>query len=250
MKTILLLGGAFVSLVLSVVSIFIVAFLGWAMNFDFYYVCFGVGLAGVVISLLIMLSTAVYNRRSEVKKSYTIWLITTYLFLPILVGGSGCWIKFRGTMSRLDNYIYSSYDSGRVFNRFGVLFAYNFFLGERPIIAFDEYGNKYIVLWKVETEREGTEEAARYDKYGEVQDFDMCPYYGVYYSIRVYNTNNTCAYSIDYERMFGYTVNDKSARGYTSVYDGEHDYYFINDLDTVFLKEMKQWLADNNYTWL
>ena len=250
MKTILALGGAFVSLSFSIIAIFVITFLTWVLNFEFYYVCFGLGIVGVVLSSLLLIITAIKNSKRAIKKTTIPYLIILFVSLPLLIGGSANWIKLGSSTRRIGNYINCPYNS-RVYNKFGKLIVDYPYDAETPIIAYDEYGTEYIVVWSRENEEVGETEEPRYDSDGDIVDWDMCPEYDVNFDIQIFDTSGACVYSNTNQYMFSYTYNIDSYYKYDhnyyyteGSYDSDEDWYDVAEM------EMKEWLSDNDYIWL
>lgn len=250
MKTFLTLGGAFISLFFSIIGIFVITFLTWALNFEFYFVCFGLGIAGFVLSTLLLIMTIIHNRQGATKKSTTPYLVALFISLPLLIGGTANWIKLGSSTNRIGDYINCDYKD-QVYNKFGKLIVDYPYDAERPIIAYDELGYEYIVIWSREREEDGESEEPRYDSDGDIIDWDMCPEYDVDFDIQIFDTDGACVYSKANQYMFSYTENDESDYEYRyHYYNVEGDYDRDENWYDVAEMEMKEWLSYNDYIWM
>ena len=214
MNTILILLGLFVAFVATIIGIFLVPFLAWLTGIEYISILMTVfgGLA-LIISLILFFK---HNKH---------WGIAVVISIPVFISSLITHIRF-SSVSSLDNYI-ESYDG--IYNCFGVkIIDENIEIDSRPIIAYNSYGEKFIITWNYDEVKKYISEEPRLDKNGDtVRDyngskvFDSCTIYEIDGQIRFYNTSGIMVRK-ENPYLFSYYENENSH------YEHEYQYYGVN----------------------
>lgn len=222
MNTILVILGIFFSLVATILGIFITPFLSWLTNFEMYIVILVIGAILLIISILL----PIIKRKAK-------WAVAILVAIPIFISGLVSTIKFGGNIHAKDDYLMNKYG---VYNMFGIKIIED---RGRKLIAYNKYGEKFIIYWDYEEVKDRISNQSRLDSKGRrVYDnngyaiYDECTNYDIHGQIRIYNSDGILLEKKN-PHLFSYYYNTNSASGYEYQYRGvDAEYvdgeYFVN----------------------
>lgn len=222
MNTILIILGIFFSLVATIIGIFITPFLTWLTNFEIYIVILVIGAILLLISILL----PIIKRKAK-------WAVAILVAIPIFISGLVSTIKFGDSILAKDDYLL---EYSGVYNMFGIKIIED---GGRKLIAYNKYGEKFIICWNYEKVEDGITEGPRLDSDGRrvynnngYAVYDECENYNIHGRIRIYNSDGILLEKKN-TYLFGYYRNRESAYEYSYQYSGvDADYvygqYFVN----------------------
>ncbi|MBE6188224.1 MAG: hypothetical protein E7143_03770 [Rikenellaceae bacterium] len=223
MNTVLIILGIFFSIVATIIGIFITPFLSWLTNFEMYIVILVIGAILLLISILL----PIIKRKAK-------WAVAILVAIPIFISGLVSTIKFGGNIHAKDDYLINDYG---VYNMFGIEI-----IGDegRKLIAYNKYGEKFIICWEYKEVEDGIYDQPRLDSDGRrVYDnngyavYDECTNYNIHGQIRIYNSDGILLEKEKNPYLFGYYKNGHSAYDYKYQYSGvDAEYvggqYFVN----------------------
>ncbi len=223
MNTVLIILGIFFSLVATIIGIFITPFLSWLTNFEMYIVILVIGAILLLISILL----PIIKRKAK-------WAVAILVAIPIFISGLVSTIKFGGSILAKDDYLINYYDG--VYNMFGIKIIED---RGRTLIAYNKYGEKFIICWDYREVEGGKFNEPRLDSDGRrvynnngYAVYDECTNYKIHGQIRIYNSDGILLEKKN-PHLFSYYRNEESAYGYEYQYSGvDAKYvggqYFVN----------------------
>lgn len=242
MNTVLIILGIFFSLVATIVGIFITPFLSWLTNFEMYIVILQIGAILLLISILL----PIIKRKAK-------WAVAILVAIPIFISGLVSTIKFDGPILAKDDYLINKHG---VYNMFGIKIIED---RGRTLIAYNKYGEKFIIRWDCEEVEDRISNESRLDSKGRrVYDnngyavYDECTNYSIHGQIRIYNSDGILLEKKN-TYLFSYYRNGHSANGYEYQYSGvdaeyvgrhfvNGKYYYISDIAEA---EVIKWIEIN-----
>lgn len=244
MNTVLIILGIFFSLVATIIGIFITPFLSWLTNFEMYHVILVIGAILLLISILL----PIIKRKAK-------WAVAILVAIPIFISGLVSTIKFGGNIHAKDDYLMNKYG---VYNMFGIKIIED---RGRRLIAYNKYGEKFIIYWDYKEVEDRTSNGNRLDSKGRrVYDnngyavYDECKDYNIHGQIRIYNSDGILLEKDKTHHLFCYSYNEHSANGYKYQYTGvDAEYvdgeYFVNgkyyDISSFAEAEVIKWIENS-----
>ena len=245
MNTILILLGLFVAFIATIIGIFLVPFLAWLTgNFELYMALCGWGGIALLISLVLFLKL---NKR---------WGIAVVISIPVFISSLITTIRFLDRAHCVDNYIFEYYNG--VYNNFGIKII-DERIEQRPIIAYNSYGEKFIITWDYDETKDGRYKQSRLDEDGNCIRIgnrwieDYCTTYDINGQINIYNTDGILI-KRENPYLFSYYENDNSHYDHRYQYSGVNADYigekqFVNgkgySIRSVARAEVIDWLEDD-----
>lgn len=223
MKTLYWIGCLFFIFVASIIGCFLVPFISWCFDSEFYIFLFVFG----VLLLIILL---------PLSRKFKVFSMITFPIVATMVISSGItFCRFGDSIISFDKYIL---DYNDLYTNYGIKIADGRYgMNDGWMIAYDEYTNKVLINYVANEEIVGERDVWNRDSDGKRKQnelgqylYTVCDKYNVTTNIYIYDIDGN--YLTHLEDNFAYTQCSNS--------DGDYEYEFYN----VRTKKYGQWLSD------
>lgn len=219
----------------SILGCFIVPYISWAVNFEFYIAVLVVGIMLLLVSVILLL------KNKDVSK------ILLPIALCMVICGGITTIRLGDYFFRTDKYILSGRN---VYSNLGIHLVKG--VSSDWIIAYDEYQNKVLVNFSEEEEIVGEKKVWNRDADGDIEEnengqrlYSICDLKEVSYKIYVYDENGYFNEKI--EGDYRYTYCEHSNYDYEYEYSGVYTEKFESSNWDKTEKEIKAHLRKKGY---